>query len=57
MKPINMTSNCGQTTPVAGPSMIGPEVGSTGSLAEQMYYVGTTIEQALMVNVKGKGLV
>ncbi|MGE5454810.1 MAG: MBL fold metallo-hydrolase [Methylocystaceae bacterium] len=55
--PMAMTCGGKKTTAVTTPSLLGQEIGSTGPLTEQMYIPGRVYEQALMVNVKGKGLV
>jgi len=55
--PIAMTCGNKSTTFVSTPTLLGQDIGSTGPLSEQMYVPGTAYEQALMVNVKGKGLV
>ncbi|MGE5417820.1 MAG: MBL fold metallo-hydrolase [Acidobacteriota bacterium] len=55
--PIPMTFEDTKTIAVGKPSMIGKDFASSGPLAQQMYVPGTVYEQALMINVKGKGLV
>lgn len=46
-----------QVTELTQPTKIGAAVGTTGAIGAQLYGLGRVNEQALVVNVEGKGLV
>jgi 7,8-dihydropterin-6-yl-methyl-4-(beta-D-ribofuranosyl)aminobenzene 5'-phosphate synthase len=53
--PLKVTD--GASTIVEGPRLLAPGVGTTGPLPVELFILGYTLEQALVVNVAGKGLV
>lgn len=55
--PVPMSCDTANTKTIDQPRLISKDIASTGPLAEQMFIPGKLSEQALLVNVKGKGLV
>ncbi len=53
--PLEMPSLANQV--VDAPQVLAPGVATTGPLPVQLFFLGYTLEQALVVNVEGKGLV
>jgi 7,8-dihydropterin-6-yl-methyl-4-(beta-D-ribofuranosyl)aminobenzene 5'-phosphate synthase len=55
--PVEMTHPSAQVHVVAGPLEIAPGIYSIGPIARSLWLMGLTFEQALAVNVEGKGIV
>jgi 7,8-dihydropterin-6-yl-methyl-4-(beta-D-ribofuranosyl)aminobenzene 5'-phosphate synthase len=55
--PQPMTQPGADVRVVTGPQVIAPGVATTGVIPRQMFFLGWTQEQSMVVNVEGKGLV
>ncbi|MGE5605336.1 MAG: hypothetical protein ACM3YE_06560, partial [Bacteroidota bacterium] len=55
--PVPLKCDTATNTVITYPQMLGETIASTGPLSVQMFATGRLVEQSLMVNVKGKGLV
>jgi 7,8-dihydropterin-6-yl-methyl-4-(beta-D-ribofuranosyl)aminobenzene 5'-phosphate synthase len=55
--PVEMSHPSARITVVAGPMELAPSVFSIGPIARSLWLMGLTQEQALAVNVRGKGIV
>lgn len=55
--PVPMECDTANTSTIERPMLIGRDIGTTGPLAVQMFIPGPVMEQALLVNLRNKGLV
>ena len=55
--PVPMKIDGRQATVLSRPGLIVKNIGATGALAGQLFLTGRLYEQALLVNLRGKGLV
>ncbi len=55
--PAPLSCETGSVVTVTNPESLTEEIGSTGPLSVQMFATGQLMEQSLLINLKGKGLV
>lgn len=55
--PVALSNPATRMVPVGDPQYIAPGVASTGRIPRQLFFLGYTQEQSLVVNVRNKGLV
>jgi 7,8-dihydropterin-6-yl-methyl-4-(beta-D-ribofuranosyl)aminobenzene 5'-phosphate synthase len=55
--PVPMSHPTAQTTHVKGPQIIANGIASIGSIRNPLFFFGEVSEQALAINVEGKGIV
>jgi 7,8-dihydropterin-6-yl-methyl-4-(beta-D-ribofuranosyl)aminobenzene 5'-phosphate synthase len=55
--PTEMTHTTAEVKKITKPTILGKGIASIGPISQPMFFGGITIEQSLVINLKGKGLV